>query len=186
MHKNLSSTATSDAGHWYSKRTAPTPIEEFERNRDVTNPRTKRQRNITNLVVASTLSLQFGVTNIETSVTAIPDTASDFLVGTWTDVFGESGDIAKPADQILEAEHDAVTKDVTERIRLLSRKYARGRLQPEELARLEILSERVRQRYPTLSNDGLDALAALTAELREFKSEDQAIRILLGHEKHDV
>ena len=63
-----------------------------------------------------------------------------------------------------------------ERLKLLSRKYEKKELNIEELTRLEILREKVRNLLPRITADDFNKLEIIGNEIREFQEESKKIR----------
>jgi len=68
----------------------------------------------------------------------------------------------------------------TKRLKLLARKYARKALTREEEARLEIVSERVRQLMPRVTAQDFERLEALAKEVSRLRELDEEVRRKIG------
>ena len=90
----------------------------------------------------------------------------------------EPGNIAPDVDST-----EASTEN-SKRIKLLARKYARKGLTPEENARLEIVSERVRQLMPRVTEADLEGLEKLFQEVERIREVDKDVRQKLGIENN--
>lgn len=66
------------------------------------------------------------------------------------------------------------------RLVLLARKYAQKRLSPEETARLEIVTERVRQLAPSVGASDFERVDAAIGRLQEIAAETTELRQKLG------
>lgn len=66
------------------------------------------------------------------------------------------------------------------RIRLLARRYARNSLTPEESARLDILSERVQQLVPSVTDEEVNVLGYMVSKLHDIAVADETLRKRLG------
>ena len=106
------------------------------------------------------------------TTTVVGDATRDF--GMWSAAFPN---MRERGDNLPASE--GVSRDVSERIKLLCRRYAAGSFAKEEAARFEILSERVRKLDPSIPDSSFQFLHDLKDELNEIASTDRAIKALL-------
>ena len=77
-------------------------------------------------------------------------------------------------------EEDAVAQHNSDRLALLARKYVAKEFSDEERARLEILSERVRQLLPPATPEAYGNLADVLERVKSIRETDRQIRESVG------
>ena len=104
---------------------------------------------------------------------------TDIIVDLWSSTLTENENILIETQQ-FGSEFEEIENVNRDRIELLARKYARKKLSKEDIARLEIVRERMRKLVPRVTTKDFEKLVEIAEDIKRIGDEDDRLREELG------